>query len=141
IPCQREVGFAGRVAQTFDECLQQLDEATLEQFQGLLDQDLDGIKAEIARSGIQRVDGRLAVVPRWTMWSKETVTFPLNPDPKLGQGSRGERIIDFAERFLREHPFFAGLYLDSLGWLLEYRNFRPEHIAASESVLTCDEDG
>lgn len=104
------------------------------------------LKDEIESSACTTADGRYAMVVRNTPWGGNSVTFKINPNPDLFEGEEkstvGADTLTVAERWLRDHPVFAGVYVDSLGanWPATF-NYRPDHFVYARHPLTFDASG
>ena len=86
--------------------------------------------------------GQPQVVIRETPWAGNSVTFPVNANPWLfdGSGRRtvGRMLVDYSATRHRQIPALDGMYIDSLGMWGDYDNFRQEHFAYARLPLSYD---
>ena len=104
------------------------------------------LREEVGSSACQTADGKYAIMLRNTQWGANSVTFKINPNPDLfkGEGRRtvGGDALAVVERWLNEHPEYAGMFIDSLGanWPALF-NYRKDHFPYARYPLTCDSQG
>jgi hypothetical protein len=84
------------------------------------------------------------ILPR--LYTGNTLTFPLNPNPALFRGEDKSTIAKYALDYYlaeleREVPRISGVYVDSLGRWCNYVNYRRDHFAAARYPLAVDGAG
>lgn len=141
IPGQREI--------TRLEALPGSPEEALELFRGWIAEPDDrragrgwGNREIIESCMLHNREGDPHVVIRDTFWGGKSVTFPLNANPWLFEGTErqtiGRTLLDFVAAQHDEIPELDGTYVDSLGLWGNYENFRREHFAAERIPLSYD---
>jgi hypothetical protein len=104
------------------------------------------LAAEVESSACQNAAGEYVVVIRDTLWGKKSVTFKTNPNPDLfsdlARKTVGGDQLGVDDRWLKEHPEFGGVFVDSLGanWPALF-NYRPDHYVYARYPLTIDPSG
>ncbi len=87
-------------------------------------------------------NGDPEVVIRQTDWGGNSVTFPLNANPQLFEGtdraSVGRTLLDYTGSLHDQIPSLDGIYVDSLGAWGNYDNFRGEHFPFARVPLSYD---
>lgn len=77
---------------------------------------------------------------RNTPWGGNSITFPLNANPRLFEDSDkltvAKSLLAHVAALHEETPGLDGTYVDSLGAWGEYVNYRPEHFAYAQVPLT-----
>ena len=104
------------------------------------------LKKEVESSGCKDPDGRYCLVIRNTPWGENSVTFKMNPNPDLFKNQNRPTVasyaLDLMDRWLKEHPEYDGMFVDSLGrnWPAVL-NYRKDHFAYARHPLTFDPQG
>lgn len=98
------------------------------------------LKAIIENCLLHAPDGRPQMRLRRTPWGGNSLTFPLNTNPRLFAGEErptiAKSLLTWCRRVLDEYPSVDGIYVDSLGAWGDYLNFRREHFAFAQVPLT-----
>jgi len=101
-----------------------------------------GNKRVIETSMLHDANGKPVVEIRNTTWGGNSITFPLNANPRLFGASDkptiAKTLLKHARRQHDQIPQLDGTYVDSLGHWGRFVNFRREHFAAERIPLTCD---
>ena len=101
-----------------------------------------GNKEIIENCMLYNRDGDPHVVIRDTTWGGKSITFPLNANPWLFEGTDrptiGRTLLDFVAAQQDETPELDGTYVDSLGAWGNFDNFRAEQFAAERVPLSYD---
>lgn len=91
---------------------------------------------------LHNADGDPHVMIRNTTWGGNSVTFPMNANPWLFEGTDratiGRVLLDYVASQHDETPALDGTYVDSLGAWGSFDNFRTEHFAAERVPLSYD---
>jgi hypothetical protein len=104
------------------------------------------LKEEVETSACKTRDGKYCTVLRNTPWGGNSISFKMNPNPDLFQDQRhpnvGSYALDLVERWMKEHPQYAGSFVDSLGanWPAVL-NYRKDHFPYARYPLTVDPQG
>lgn len=96
-------------------------------------------KQRILNSGLFDPDGHYVVRIRNTKWGGDSVTFPVNPNPKLYADADKETTARYLLGYVRKmmtSPYMNGSITDSLGGFSAYYNYRHEHFAYEQVPLT-----
>jgi hypothetical protein len=104
------------------------------------------LKNEITSSACLDNKGRYIIVIRDTNWGGNSVSFKVNPNPKLFENENrmtvGGDTLKAVDKWLNQYPAYDGVYVDSLGPLwLGILNYREEHFAYANYPLTVDSEG
>jgi len=106
--------------------------------------DPDELRAIVENAGLETADGRRELLVRDTNWAGKSVTFPVNPNPRLREGEDAptiaEYMLDTYVPELLSHPSCDGVYVDSLWRWGNFFNYREEHFAAATVPLTYADD-
>lgn len=104
------------------------------------------LKHEVESSALKNHDGEYNIQIRNTDWGGDSVTFVMNPDPDLFEGTGkhttgGDAMLRIHE-WLKSYPATDGIYIDSLGanWCAKL-NYRRDHFRYADIPLTFDKDG
>jgi hypothetical protein len=102
------------------------------------------LKEIIRNSGMHEVNGRFVTEAR--IYTGNTLTFPLNPNPRLFSDNPRKTIAkyaleDYMPRILKIAPEIDGFYIDSMGHWSDFTNYRRDHFAYAKYPLGVDEDG
>ena len=102
------------------------------------------LKEIIRNSGLHQQDGRFVTDPR--MYTGNTLTFPLNPNPRLFFDNPKKTIAkytleDYIPKLLKAAPEIDGFYVDSMGLWNDFTNYRRDHFAYAKYPLAVDQDG
>jgi len=105
---------------------------------------VDDLKAIIENCGLRDVAGRAVFLPR--LYTGNSITFPLNPNPALFRGEGKSTIAGYALDYylaglVRDVPEISGVYVDSLGRWCNYVNYRRDHFAYAQYPLGVDAAG
>ena len=102
------------------------------------------LKEIIRNSGLREADGRFVLVPR--IYTANTLTFPLNPNPRLFSDRADKTIArytleDYVPRLLKGAPEIDGFYVDSMGSWSDFTNYRRDHFVYAKYPLSVDQEG
>jgi hypothetical protein len=143
---QRQIYRLPAMPKTRDEALEALDKWTTDKpllFQSCGPADsfrnVEQLKAIIRNSGLYDEEQKPTVLIRDYLGN--TVSFPLNPNPRLYSDSNKITIAkytldDYLPMLFEGSKLIDGCYLDSLGRWLNYYNYRREHFKYSTVPLT-----
>ncbi len=89
-----------------------------------------------------KADGLPHMSIRDTEWGGNSVTFPMNANPKLYEDTDAQTIgkvqLEGVQDMHDDITQLDGIYVDSLGAWGDYDNFRAEHFAYTQTPLTYD---
>ncbi len=102
-----------------------------------------GNRAIIENCMLHDAEGDPVVEIRNTSWGGNSITFPLNANPWLFEGTADRetiagKLLEHVAAQHDEYPNLDGTYVDSLGHWGDFDNFRREHFAAERVPLTRD---
>jgi hypothetical protein len=105
---------------------------------------VEDLKAIIENSGLHDAAGHYAILPR--LYTGNTLTFPLNPNPALFRSEKKSTIAGYALDYylaglVRDVPEVSGVYVDSLGRWCNYVNYRRNHFGYARYPLGADAAG
>lgn len=104
------------------------------------------LKQEVENSAVGTSDGQYNIVIRNTLWGANSISFKINPNPYLfeGEGRKtvGADALELTDQWLKDHPEYGGMFIDSLGanWPAVL-NYREDHFPYARYPLTVDPDG
>ena len=100
------------------------------------------IKPVIENCMLYNADDQPHMRIRNTSWGGNSITFPLNANPRLFADSDKPTIANLllahAAEIHTQIPALDGIYVDSLGAWGQYPNYRQEHFAFAQVPLTYD---
>ena len=150
---QREIKFLDALPRTYDEAMAAYAAWSLADHAGhaltkenSASQGDIHLKEEVESSACKTRDGGYAIVVRNTRWGENSVTFKMNPNPDLFQDENRPTVasyaLDLTDRWLKEHPEYDGMFVDSLGrnWPAVL-NYRKDHFRYARYPLTLDPQG
>jgi hypothetical protein len=102
------------------------------------------LKEMIRNSGMQQKDGLWVTEAR--RYTGNTLTFPLNPNPRLFSDDSRQTIAkytleDYVPKLLKAAPEIDGFYVDSMGHWNDFTNYRRDHFAYAKYPLAVDQEG
>lgn len=104
------------------------------------------LKEEVENSAVKMADGRYSLLIRTTVWGANSITFKQNPSPYLFEGENrrtvGGDALALTDQWLKDHPEYGGMFIDSLGanWPAVF-NYREDHFAFARYPLSVDPSG
>jgi len=150
---QREMKYLKTLPETYEDALALLEKWTPQDHadialckENACSEGDKYLRDEVKNSAVEAPDGRFSVVVRKTIWGANSVTFKLNPNPYLFEGEGrhtvGADALALSDRWLKDHPEFGGLFIDSLGanWPAVL-NYRADHFPYARYPLTVDSKG
>ena len=102
------------------------------------------LKEMIRNSGLYQQDGRFVIVPQ--IYTANTLTFPLNPNPRLFLDRPDQTIAkytldDYVPKLLKAAPEIDGFYVDSMGSWNDFTNYRRDNFVYARYPLAVDQEG
>jgi hypothetical protein len=102
------------------------------------------LKEIIVNSGLHDQSGKYVILPRY--YTGNTLTFPLNPNPRLFAGNSKMTIAKYTLDYYVPHlikgvPEIKGFYIDSMGRWNNFLNYRRDHFAYAKYPLNVDLQG
>lgn len=150
IPGHREITHLDRLPETLEEAMEAFEAwdrepVPFESFRYISSfRDVEELKDIVRTSGLHAADGLLETVVRNTDWRRNSVTFPMNPNPGLEQDGDTSSIAGYMlETYVPEllaHSSVDGVYVDSLWGWGNFFNYREEHFRAATVPLTYADD-
>jgi hypothetical protein len=147
IPGQLEIRYLKKLPKDYNEAI-----SVFKTYDGPLralgiESEIKELKMEpfIERGSLRDIEGKYIIRIRESIWAGKSVTFPINPDPDLYNGT-GKRtysrvLLDLIECKLKVIPAYDGIFSDSFSGWGQYTNYRREHFRYADIPLTHDERG
>ena len=143
IPGQREIMQLPKLPASYKEAMQ-----VFEAFQPSSDEQKQNsgwgsnIKTIIENCSLRGPDDQWLMQIRNTHWGGNSITFPLNANPRLyynkDKSTISSVLFQYVKDMLDKYPSVDGIYVDSLGSWGEYLNYRREHFQYAQIPLTYD---